>query len=36
MNIGKIKKGYYLKDGKYIIEQNYILEDDSEDVHYNA
>lgn len=27
---------YYLENGKYILEQSYILEDDKEDEHYNA
>lgn len=27
---------YYLKDGQYILEQNYILQDDVEEEHYNA
>ena len=27
---------YYLKDGKYVLEQNYMLQDDKEDDEYNA
>lgn len=27
---------YYLRDGKYILEQSYILQDDPELEHYNA
>ena len=27
---------YYLEDGKYILEQNHMLQEDKEDVHYNA
>lgn len=27
---------YYLEDGKYVLEQNYLLQDDKEDEHYNA
>ena len=27
---------YYLKDGKYILEQSYMLQDDKDDEHYNA
>ncbi len=27
---------YYLEEGKYILEQSYILQDDKEDEHYNA
>ena len=27
---------YYLKDGKYILEQIYMLQDDTEDDEYNA
>lgn len=27
---------YYLEDGKYILDQNYILQDDMEEEHYNA
>lgn len=27
---------YYLKDGKYVLEQNYLLQDDEEDEDYNA
>lgn len=33
---GKSVEIYYLKDGKYELEQDYILEDDKEDEHYNA
>lgn len=33
---GKSVEIYYLQDGKYIMEQNYILEEDKEDEHYNA
>lgn len=33
---GKSVEIYYLKDGKYELEQDYILEDDQEDGHYNA
>ena len=27
---------YYLQDGKYVLEQNYLLLDDKEDEDYNA
>ncbi len=27
---------YYLQDGKYVLEQNYLLQDDKEDEEYNA
>ena len=27
---------YYLRDGKYVLENSYILEDNKEDEHYNA
>ena len=27
---------YYLEDGKYILEQSYMLQDDKEDEDYNA
>lgn len=27
---------YYLKDGKYVLEYNYILQNDKEDEEYNA
>ena len=27
---------YYLKDGKYILEQSYMMQDDKDDEHYNA
>ena len=27
---------YYLEDGAYVLEQNYILQDDKEDEDYNA
>lgn len=27
---------YYLEDGKYVLEQNYLLQDDEEDEDYNA
>ena len=27
---------YYLKDGKYVLEYSYLLQDDEEDEHYNA
>ena len=27
---------YYLEDGKYILEQSYILQEDKEDDDYNA
>jgi len=27
---------YYLEDGKYVLEQSYLLQDDKEDEHYNA
>ncbi|MDE5780570.1 MAG: Uma2 family endonuclease [Lachnospiraceae bacterium] len=27
---------YYLQDGKYVLEQNYMLQDDKEDEYYNA
>lgn len=33
---GKSVEIYYLEDGKYILEQNYILQEDKEDAHYNA
>lgn len=33
---GKSVEIYYLEDGKYILEQNYILQEDKEDTHYNA
>lgn len=33
---GKSVEIYYLNDGKYILEQSYILEEDEEDEHYNA
>ncbi len=33
---GRSVEIYYLKDGKYTMEQNYILEDDPDDAHYNA
>lgn len=33
---GKSVEIYYLENGKYILEQNYILQDDKEDEHYNA
>lgn len=33
---GKSVEIYYLEDGKYILEQNYILQEDKEDDHYNA
>lgn len=33
---GKSVEIYYLEDGRYVLEQNYILEDDEEDAHYNA
>lgn len=33
---GKSVEIYYLQDGKYVLEQSYILEDDEEDEHYNA
>lgn len=33
---GKSVEIYYLEEGKYVLEQSYILEDDPEDEHYNA
>lgn len=33
---GKSVEIYYLENGKYTMEQNYILENDPEDEHYNA
>ncbi len=33
---GKSVDIYYLEDGRYILEQSYILQDDREDAHYNA
>jgi len=27
---------YYLNEGKYVLEQNYILHDDAEEAYYNA
>lgn len=33
---GKSLEIYYLQDGKFILEQSYILEEDSDDEHYNA
>lgn len=33
---GKSVEIYYLEDGKYILEQSYILQDDKEEEHYNA
>ena len=27
---------YYLKDGRYVLEQSYMLQEDKEDEHYNA
>ena len=27
---------YYLEDGKYVLQQNYLLQDDEEDEDYNA
>lgn len=27
---------YYLENGKYVLEQSYMLQEDKEDVHYNA
>lgn len=33
---GKSVEIYYLEDGKYRLEQDYILQDDKEDAHYNA
>jgi len=33
---GKAVEIYYLEDGKYHLEQSYILQDDMEDDHYNA
>ena len=27
---------YYLKNGKYVLEQSYMLQEDKEDEHYNA
>ena len=33
---GKSVEIYYLEDGKYILEQSYILQDDKEEDHYNA
>lgn len=33
---GKSVEIYYLNDGRYVLEQDYILEEDEEDEHYNA
>ncbi|MDE5892385.1 MAG: Uma2 family endonuclease, partial [Acetatifactor sp.] len=33
---GKSVEIYYLQDGKYILEQSYILQEDKEDDEYNA
>lgn len=33
---GKSVEIYYLQDGKYILEESYILVEDKEDEHYNA
>ena len=33
---GKSVEIYYLENGRYILEQSYILQDDKEDEHYNA
>lgn len=33
---GKSVEIYYLEDGKYILEQSYILQNDKEEDHYNA
>lgn len=33
---GKSIEMYYLRDGRYILEQSYILQEDEEDEHYNA
>lgn len=33
---GKSIDIYYLEDGRYILEQSYILQEDKEDEHYNA
>lgn len=27
---------YYLRDGRYVLEESYILQDDAEEAHYNA
>lgn len=33
---GKSVEIYYLVDGKYVLDQSYILEEDKDDLHYNA
>lgn len=33
---GRSVEIYYLEDGKYILEQDYILQEDEEEEHYNA
>lgn len=33
---GRSVEIYYLEDGKYVMEQSYILEEDKDDIHYNA
>lgn len=33
---GKSVEIYYLEDGKYVMEQSYILEEDKDDIYYNA
>lgn len=33
---GKSVEVYYLENGKYVLEQSFILQDDKEDEHYNA
>ena len=33
---GKAVEIYYLEDGKYVMEQSYILEEDKDDIYYNA
>ena len=34
--LGKSVEIYYLEGEKYILEESYILQEDPEDVHYNA
>ena len=33
---GKTVEIYYLENGKYALQQSYILQDDKEEDHYNA
>lgn len=33
---GRSVEIYYLEDGKYILRQSYMLQDDKEEDHYNA